>query len=319
MKLIYTIMLLTFVQGQELTVPGYECGDCHGTGGWEEIELSNFSHANTNFQLEGAHGIANCVDCHTGSTIGEKHDFSQVTSDCNSCHLDIHQNTLGNECSRCHTSLTWIVQQQLFNHEETQFPLVGGHRNVNCNECHDDLTNIDVTPTDCFSCHHVQYKTAQNPSHFLSGMSTDCKECHGIEQSAWVPSSFDHNVQTSWELTGSHFSAECSGCHVGEFLGTPNDCWSCHEQEFNATGSGQFPDAPDHVTNMYSQSCEVCHSTFEWKGAEVNHDLTEFPLTGNHQTTDCAQCHINGNYDVPLDCADCHSPSGIAETDYTTA
>jgi len=319
MKLIYTIMLLTFVQGQELTVPGYECSDCHGTGGWEEIELSNFSHANTNFQLEGAHGIANCVDCHTGSTIGEKHDFSQVTSDCNSCHLDIHQNTLGNECSRCHTSLTWIVQQQLFNHEETQFPLVGGHRNVNCNECHDDLTNIDVTPTDCFSCHHVQYKTAQNPSHFLSGMSTDCSECHGIEQSAWVPSSFDHNVQTSWELTGAHFGAECSGCHVGEFLGTPNDCWSCHEQEFIETGSGQFPDAPNHIENFYSQSCEVCHTTIEWKGGEINHDLTEFPLTGNHQTTDCAQCHINGNYDVPLDCAGCHAPSGLAETDYTTA
>ena len=68
-------MLLTFVQGQEFTVPGYEFNGCHTTGGWEEIELSNFSHVNTNFQLVGAHGIANFTDCHNGHTIGSSYSI----------------------------------------------------------------------------------------------------------------------------------------------------------------------------------------------------------------------------------------------------
>ena len=108
--------------------------------------------------------------------------------------------------------------------------------------------------------HHIQYKTAQNPSHLFPEISMDCKEYHRIDQPAWVLSSFDHKIQSTDELNGAHFGAECAGCHVGEFLETPNDCWSCHEQEYSETRSGQFPDKPNHVENFYSQSCEVCHS-----------------------------------------------------------
>ncbi len=311
------MIFLGVLYGQELTVPGYECGDCHGTGGWDELELSNFSHVNTNFQLEGTHDIANCSDCHKGSTIREKHSFGDVSTSCNSCHLDIHKNYLGGQCSQCHTSKSWIVEQRIFNHEETRFSLMGAHRFVNCSDCHDDLTRFDVTPSDCYSCHRSNYDKAENPSHFLARISTDCQECHDVQGSPWGASSFNHDVQTLWPLTGAHNGAECAGCHQGIFLGTPDDCWSCHQQDYEATGSGQFPDAPNHVENNLNQNCEICHTTVKWIGAEVNHDLTEFPLTGSHQNTDCEQCHGTGNYDLPLDCSGCHTPSGLAQTDYT--
>jgi len=319
MKNIFFIFFIGFLHGQELAVPGYECSDCHGTGGWDELELSNFNHSNTAFQLEGVHTIVNCSDCHKGSTLGEKHIFSNISTSCNSCHLDIHKNSLGDQCSQCHTSKSWIVEQRIFNHEETRFSLRGAHRFLDCAVCHDDLTSFDVTPSNCYSCHRDQYDLAENPSHILARINTDCLDCHEVRRSAWIPSTFDHNQQTLYPLTGAHFQAECAGCHQGIFFGTPSDCWSCHQEDFNATGTGQFPDAPDHVSDFYSSACDICHTTIEWKGAEVDHDLTEFPLTGSHQVIDCNQCHIDGSYDLSLDCAGCHSPSGLAETDHTTA
>ena len=314
------MVVIVGLYGQELTVPGYECSDCHGTGGWDELELSNFDHNKTLFQLKGVHTIANCSDCHRGTTLSEKHRFSNISASCNTCHLDIHKSQLGDQCGGCHTSNTWIVEQQLFNHEETRFSLMGAHRFVDCTFCHDDLTRFDVTPSDCYSCHIDVYDNAENPSHFQARISTDCQECHEINRSSWAPSTFDHNIKTLWPLTGAHFGAECSGCHSGVFEGIPSDCWSCHQQDYEATGSGQYQGAPNHNEKNFNQNCEICHTTIEWLGAEVNHDLTAFPLTGSHITTDCEQCHgVEGNYDLPLTCAGCHTPTGLAQTDYTTS
>ena len=38
----------------------------------------------------------------------------------------------------------------------------------------------------------------------------------------------------------------------------------------------------------------------------LDHDLTSFPLTGKHITTDCQECHSTGYTGTPTDCYACH-------------
>jgi hypothetical protein len=47
-----------------------------------------------------------------------------------------------------------------------------------------------------------------------------------------------------------------------------------------------------------------------------DHDLTRFPLTGRHDTTNCETCHVGGQFaGTPANCSDCHAGgSGRAET-----
>lgn len=46
------------------------------------------------------------------------------------------------------------------------------------------------------------------------------------------------------------------------------------------------------------------------KKDDFDHSSTGFPLTGAHQSVDCAKCHINGVFkNTPRDCAACHNGS----------
>ncbi|MFQ6607178.1 MAG: hypothetical protein ACE5EE_01430 [Fidelibacterota bacterium] len=309
---------LLAIQDEGLTVPGYDCQDCHGAEGWDVLTLAGFSHQLTSFPLGGTHRMQPCSVCHEGTSVLEKHQFQLEGTTCVDCHIDVHQSTLGGDCQQCHGDKSWQVTTLTFDHETTQFSLLGAHRSVACQLCHTErpMTVFSSTPIFCYECHRSDYDAVDFPSHKLAQLNTDCEICHSPRRNSWLPSDFDHNSQTAFILDGVHRTTQCADCHEGIFAGTPQDCWSCHEEEYTLTGSGAYPNAPSHTTEAYSQNCEYCHSTASWLGAEMNHDLTEFPLTGLHQNTDCASCHGLGNYDLPLECEGCHIPGGISETNY---
>jgi len=75
--------------------------------------------------------------------------------DCASCHVDIHSQSVGNDCVRCHTSETWLVDNIPELHEENGFPLIGSHSNLSCVECHTSETTLrfDRVGNECISCH----------------------------------------------------------------------------------------------------------------------------------------------------------------------
>jgi hypothetical protein len=226
-------------QDSDINVPGFDCGDCHGSGSWERLTLSGFNHESTEFPLKGIHKIQDCSSCHPGETNMEKHRFQKDNFDCTSCHIDVHKSELGDNCLKCHTEQTWTVNSQSFDHNQTQFPLLNGHKGVLCNQC--------------------------------------------------------------------HFGESSS-----KFTATPTDCYSCHLDEFSLTGTIQYPESPNHSSLNYSQDCLLCHSTNKWKDAFFDHDATNFPLVGAHETTDCQSCHADGSYDLPLSCDGCHIENGIA-------
>ncbi len=56
----------------------------------------------------------------------------------------------------------------------------------------------------------------------------------------------------------------------------------------------------------------MCHTTDAWKPADLDHDLTNFPLTGAHTAVTCASCHITNYTGTSSECLACH------ETDYSS-
>jgi hypothetical protein len=69
----------------------------------------------------------------------------------------------------------------------------------------------------------------------------------------------------------------------GRFQGTPTDCFSCHQDDYNRA-------QPDHRASGFPTTCQNCHSTTRWEGASFNHP---FPLTGPHGGRSCGECHPN--------------------------
>ncbi len=320
--ILWTLLSLLFSNQQDdWDLPGYDCSDCHGSQGWTILDLSGFSHQFTNFPLEGSHQVQPCNACHLGNTTEEKHQFQRDAS-CTSCHLDVHLTNLGDECTQCHGINSWQVTSQTFDHNLTQFSLLGAHRTATCQACHAEgnMTQYNLAPTDCYSCHRIDYDQAQEPSHVLAGLDTECENCHSIQHTEWRPSTFDHDINTDYVLTGAHREAQCAGCHVGSFTDTNDECWSCHHEEFESAGTSIYPNAPVHTETIYSSDCTLCHTgTDTWAGGELDHALTSFPLTGLHETADCAQCHGEGVYTLPLTCEECHVPGELATTNYETS
>ena len=57
-----------------------------------------------------------------------------------------------------------------------------------------------------------------------------------------------------------------------------------------------------------SPDCLSCHPQGKKEGA-FNHATSSFPLTGNHLTASCADCHQNGYAGTTSVCSDCHLTS----------
>jgi hypothetical protein len=284
-------------------VPGYiynsqACFACHPNGEGE----GGFDHNATNFPLTGAHTTVECLNCHANG-------FEGTPTECQACHTpDFNQTTNPNhpglgfsmDCASCHTTEPGWSPATLVNHND-YYVLSGAHAIVatQCASCHNgDYNN---TPNTCAGCHIQDYNQTVNPSHITLQFSQDCATCHS--ESAWVPSTFDHDNQYFPIYSGSHEGewAQCSDCHTSPGNWPQYTCTTCHmpsETDEDHTGVNGY------VYN--STACLACHPTGE---GDVNfdHNTTSFPLTGAHTTTNCLECHAAGFEGTPTDCQACHT------------
>ncbi|MDZ7359382.1 MAG: hypothetical protein ONB46_01470 [candidate division KSB1 bacterium] len=281
------------------------CSDCHTTKGWSPLRLDlKFKHEKTGFALEGQHAVVECKQCHASLK------FTGVSKDCKSCHQDVHNGTLGQNCERCHTFQSWQdISKVTVIHQATRFPLQGRHQHVGCNNCHasqGERRFINM-PLQCGVCHRQDYEATTNPNHQLAGFSRRCEICHSSAITGWQISStgdlsgFDHS-RTRFPLLGAHAAATCNQCHANNrFAGTPTDCFSCHQNDFQRTTN------PNHAAANFSHTCTSCHTTSVWKPSTFNHNTTAFPLQGAHVAVACSQCHVNNRFaGTPKDCFSCH-------------
>ncbi len=192
-----------------------DCVECHNENGFHPSVFTIAKHNQTKFKLSGGHLAVPCESCHYKN---EKWSFKNIGIDCIACHINIHKNEIdkkfmpNDDCNSCHQTDNW--QSVEFDHDKTEFKLIGKHKNVECRNCHlDKKGSNNLTSkykfvsmnSDCENCHkdihYGQFKTDQK---------TDCGSCHGFDN--WKPYKFDHD-KTKFSISGAHQKLNCSACH----------------------------------------------------------------------------------------------------------
>lgn len=288
---------------------GLDCSKCHSPESWIVKDINGL-HQEGRFPLVGKHLIADCVQCHTGYL---DLNFEPLGTDCYDCHASDYNSTsnpnhvsagFSTDCYDCHSinAFDWTTVEVVHDF----FPLVGGHNISNCFECHEEGGNFSGLSPECYSCHQNDYENTSDPNHVTGQFPTDCSQCHTIM--GWTPATFDHNL-TQFPLTGRHIPLDCSQCHSNGFAGTPVECYACHQSDYENTTD------PNHIQAGFSTSCTDCHNTDGWDNATFDHNLTQFPLTGQHLTVDCSACHVSGYSGTPMECYACHQSDYENTTD----
>ena len=262
---------------------GQQCESCHNPTDWHD---SSFEHSrDTDFPLEGTHSTLACGDCHSEDPFEDDMDKS-----CVSCHLDDdhHNGNNGEQCDSCHQPTEWTKPH--FDHDvETDYRILGAHREVECVDCHVDPVFEVQLGTDCGSCH-----LDDDPHEGTASMA--CEGCH-TEVNWQDPVYFDHDL-TRFPLHGMHTENECDSCHVNKaFAETDRDCVACHLDD-------------DPHRGNFQESCEACHNPVAWDIWTFDHDVqTGFPLQGAHVDVACDACHRSSLEKMTLldgTCRDCH-------------
>ncbi|MBI2374621.1 MAG: hypothetical protein HYV07_11555 [Deltaproteobacteria bacterium] len=295
------------------------CQRCHVRGG---DRTSRFDHDLTRFPLTGAHKKVECEKCHLPARLGASDrcraaiKYAGQDPECAACHNDVHNGTLGKDCTKCH-SPGRDFRSLVFDHnQDTKFPLTGFHQLVECAECHPksasrtsqnlqtttlngkkELTeearrDFDVADVRCVGCHK------EDDAHKLK-LGDDCAKCH--ETTGGAPK-FDHDIFTKFPLGGVHARIECARCHFiadpstkkgekvlvavappgaqldFEFQVGGKECRSCH---------------PDPHRVRESLDCGRCHHLAGWSAPDRNgyHERAGFALNGAHTVLACQLCH----------------------------
>lgn len=260
---------------------GEKCETCHGTRDWKTVDFNHDT--DTKYALRGKHRGVKCDGCHTGHLFKDK-----LTTACNDCHKkdDKHKGSLGTTCESCHNERTW-KETGKFDHERTNFPLLGKHAKAECKDCHKS-TMFKEAPSACIECHRKDDKHEGN-------LGSKCKDCHSEQD--WKKTVFDHE-RTRFALRGAHAASKvkCDACHkdLRSYRDTTRVCNGCHEKD-------------DKHEGQQGKRCEQCHNDRDWKTTNFDHGKSRFPLVGGHVKVECKDCHKTRRFkDAKRECIACH-------------
>lgn len=299
---------------------GGKCQNCHATKGWDSY---HFDHSKTDFALTGKHRESRCASCHKSDfkkklktacischkpqdrhkgQLGEQcqnchntqqwekpkfeHTRFQQTA-CYDCHQydDQHKGRYGKQCKTCHGSKKW--SETHYNHrKETDFPLLGKHKELSCDSCHRGEAKQERDKTACFDCHQ------QDDPH-QEKLGKQCQECHN-EHSWKEKITFDHDL-SRFPLIGLHATTSCESCHQDSvYSATPLKCHTCHH---------------DKHQGRLGDNCAQCHNPNSWQFWQFDHDISDFKLKGAHQRLECEACHrkkVTKKIELASQCINCH-------------
>jgi hypothetical protein len=308
-------------------VKGKECVTCHNDHHGRNFQLirldvEKFDHNLTGYSLSVPHARKECKDCHSTNYITDqqikikKFTYLGLNQECLTCHTDYHRSTLSDNCLNCHTADAFKPATK-FNHNETKFPIVGKHINVECIKCH-RIETADGKKFQQFRMNQAGNCSDCHKDPHQNRFGRNCSQCHSEESFQIIKgaSKFDHNT-TDYKLEDKHLTVNCKACHKTKFtdplkFGHCTDCHAdYHKNQF--AGNGISPD------------CSKCHNL---KGFALfsytieQHNQGVFPLRGAHGAIPCSECHKkqkDWNFKgIGINCKDCHKDihQGYIETKY---
>ena len=296
-------------------VAGKKCLECHNEHHGRnfvmvKFDKDQFKHDLAGYELKGKHARIECNDCHKVEFIKQKvsqkkgSSYLGLETKCTTCHTDRHQNSLGNDCAKCHNHEAFKPAKG-FDHQKTKYALIGIHARIDCKKCHEkEIVNKDTIqrfthalPQSCTACHTDVHK---------GKFGNNCLECHNQENFHQVSNlnDFNHSV-TNFPLLGQHRKVKCESCHKQAYTVPIKhaNCTNCHFDYHK----GQFELAGE------SPDCNQCHTVEGFTPSLFTiemHNEGNFKLEGSHLATPCIFCHQKEeawNFrNVGKKCADCH-------------
>ncbi len=295
-----------------------DCISCHSDHHGSNFEIirldeDSFDHNLAGYTLEGKHEIIDCRKCHEPDNIENdiikkrNNTFLGLVDDCISCHDDYHQETIeSKDCLSCH-DMEAFEPASGFDHNETDYKLIGKHKKIDCKECHaktikngKEFQEFAISEfSDCKSCHDDVHKNQIKGS---------CNQCHSEESFSLFKGKgrFDHQL-TGFSLKGSHKKIDCFDCHKesddpvlvfqDKIKIDENNCVSCHT---------------DNHEGKYGNECATCHKESSFLSLKTmdlfDHNIANYSLEGMHLKVDCKSCHTE-RYSNSIDfsaCSNCH-------------
>jgi len=294
-----------------------KCTECHGFDTFKKA--AGFDHNNTKFPLLGQHKNVACIKCHKIEIIDGKktQKFNGLEfANCTACHEDVHKNKFGQDCKRCHSEESFHFNKSMkaFDHNKTNFKLIGKHQQVDCKACHKTGKFTDpIKHNQCQDCHKDFHK---GDFTHRDGTKPDCNQCH--TNAGFSPSTFSieqHNKK--FKLEGAHLATSCMGCHKKEgewkFKKMGKRCVDCHKNEHKGFIEDKF---------MPNEDCAVCHNVVNWKKVTFDHNKTGFKLDGKHADIACSECHYAKNENgarteqfkgMSQECSSCHKDNHFGQ------
>lgn len=336
------------LHGSVETTKAQQCAICHSEHHGAGFKLVNrqsfaqagvprpgeFDHQKIGFELNGAHLQIACTECHVHAldqvlAKGDKR-FLGLDQNCVTCHEDPHEGRMVVACASCHGQAKW---DELFSlGHERQLPLVGGHADINCRECHAEkgphsLESLEgglnrPAARTCLDCHESPHE-----QEFLTGaaqiaalpIDKSCVTCHEALHESFrderLTLTAEQHARSGFPLEVPHDQVTCADCHepaAAQFAARypgrgADECAACHADPHG----GQFEHTP-----LAAAGCIACHDRehFEPHAFTVEkHQLAALPLTGAHIATDCNECHAvpaEGEprvfHGTPVQCELCH-------------
>lgn len=291
------------------------CSKCHSEHNGRDFQIirfdeNKFDHSTTGYVLKGKHSQIKCNECHQSKFIKDpdlkirRNTFIGLTTNCNNCHEDVHQKTLGNNCINCHNFDSFKTATK-FDHNTARFRLTGLHRSTDCVKCHKMETKngrrfqsfTGLSFNRCISCHADVHR---------GKFGKTCENCHNTSGFKNIKtSSFDHS-RTNFPLAGKHRYVKCSDCHGVKLASRPKYkfCTDCHKDYHK----GQF------TKNNVVTDCSKCHNVYGFSPSTFTiekHNTTKFALVGSHLAVSCIGCHKTGTEDWNFNfssqkCIACH-------------
>ena len=230
-----------------------------------------------------------CLDCHKAIRAdiadhkgfhGRSRQMNGVT--CRDCHTE----HLGRDANIV------PLDQMLFDHRETDFPLTDRHRQADCAGCHAAGRKWAEAPSACFDCHN-------NQQPHKGRLGVQCESCHVV--SGWRDVVAFNHGKTKFPLHGKHTNVPCANCHLGEYYKNIGlGCNDCHAIQ-------------DVHRGRFGAMCSDCHNEDGWKKARFDHNTsTRFPLKGAHAKAECADCHGGAlTSKISKVCETCHTTQDV--------
>jgi len=131
-----------------------------------------------------------------------------------------------------------------FDHDLSDFPLIGQHAVVGCESCHLSSAFKDAKK-ECNDCHKEDdiHKRA---------LGADCKQCHNPND--WLIWHFNHD-ETDFKIKGAHEKLHCDTCHfkpLDKNRKKKTHCVDCHSRD-------------DVHDGNFGSDCVKCHTQDDFR------------------------------------------------------